>query len=344
VSNCVLRLPSHLSPFVHLASSAIVSLSLTRRLSHASLLHRLKLIMGNALGADAQGNISTYHAKVSRSERIHRATFERPPFGCCRDRTLLTQCCTLLAFVCFQAWAPYLKWAGEGAAPQLVAGLQSLGKAKASSVTSEQLVSALGLTPAQCGPMLAGWERLGPAEVLAPILRSGVSTADFLIVLNILVEEEVSNAEDPATAQLEGVGVLALEKVQEALDQIVEARGPQGENEVVPLEALTQALASVPLVAWAALSDRMVRAIQEQEMGGAGSTQPAAAAAAASAAPAAAASSASAASSSSAAKKPAAKSSSSGMGGGMGGGLDLSISGFSIKPPGKAAAGAGAKK
>ena len=214
----------------------------------------------------------------------------------------------------------------------------------------DELAGVLGLAPAQCGPLLAAWERLGPAEVLAPVLRTGVSTADFLIVLNILVEDEVSNAEDNAAAMLEGVSVLSLEKVQEALDQIVEARGPQGESEVVPLAGLTQALASVPLMAWAALADRMARAIQEQEMGAAAEAAPqppAASAAAASAAPAAAAaaSSASAASSSSSSsvKKPAAKSSGMG-GGGMGGGLDLSISGFSIKPPSKAATGAGAKK
>lgn len=254
----------------------------------------------NALGVDAQGLISTYHAK---------------------------------------AWIPYLRWSGD-AAPQIIAGLQSLSSSSSpAGIKPEQLASSLGLTAAQCALLLAAWERAGPAEVVAPIIRTGVSTSDFLIVLNILVEDENSTAAGPA--MLEGVSTLTLEKVQESLDQTIEARGPEGENEAITPKILSECLGrGVPLMAWAALIERLVKGVAEQEMGGENGIAAAAThvpgAANAVAASSSSSSSAVAASSSSSAKKPAAAKSS----GGMGGGLDLSISGFSIKPPSKPASAA----
>lgn len=264
--------------------------------------------------------------------RSNPASLTRPPSG--------------LRFVS-QAWSPYLQWAGQ-AAPQIARSLTALNPASTPSLTADQLASALALGATQSA-VLESWQKGASREVLAPLLRTGVSTQDLLIVLNFLFEAAIEGAEQAETAELEGVPSASIERLQEGLDQLVEAGGPEGESKVVDAGALTNALqqANIPLVAWPALVERLTQGVREQELEG---EQGAAgqAAGSAAAAPAAASSSSSAGASSAGPKKATGKSGSSTSGSAAGfggaGGLDLSISGFSIKPPSKQGlAGAGKK-
>ena len=241
-----------------------------------------------------------------------------------------------------QAWIPYLQWSGS-AAPQLSQSLSALNPAAVPSLTADQLASHVASPGATPAALLQSWQTHGPREVLAPLLRTGVSTQDLLIVLNFLFEAATEQAATAETAELEGVPGSIIERLQEGLDQLVEAGGPEGESKVVDADALARAMqqAGIPLVAWAGLVERLVAGVREQELEGEG----VAGAGSATAAPSAAAASSASASSSAGAKKPSGMSGGAAAGFGAGGGLDLSISGFSIKPPSKQAGpGAGAGK
>lgn len=248
-----------------------------------------------------------------------------------------------------QAWSPYLQWAGQSA-PQIARSLATLNLASTPSLTADQLASQLALGATQLA-LLESWQKHGAREVLAPLLRTGVSTQDLLIVLNFLFEAAIESAEQADSAELEGVPSACIERLQEGLDQLVEAGGPEGESKVVDADALTKAMqqANIPLIAWAALMERLTTGVKEQELEGEGATGQASGSAAAAAPSAAPSSSSSASAASAAPKKAGGKSSSSGASGsaagfGGAGGLDLSISGFSIKPPSKQAGlGAGKK-
>jgi len=229
-----------------------------------------------------------------------------------------------------KAWAPFLRWAGP-AAPQLSQALQGV---QGQRVPVASLSGLLRLSDAQ----VAAWSSQGSAEVVSVIPRTGVSSEDLLISLQMLFEDCVASAPESAASapELEGVPGELIEKLQEALDGMVENGGPEKATEVVEAAQLQRALqqSGIPLISWAALLTQLAREIDEKGMGGA------AAGDAAGAAPAAAAPSASAAAAA-APRKPASASSkgrsagAGSSGGMMGGGLDLSISGFAIKPPGK---------
>jgi ribosomal protein L12E/L44/L45/RPP1/RPP2 len=271
-----------------------------------------------------------------------------------------------------RAWAPFLQWAGPHA-QQLAQALQRLPEQPAQQqgpsldggprVLVDSLASeVLHLSPDVAAALRQSFtpERAG-AEVVALIPRTGVSTEDLLITLNMLVEDDTvgppggvresdAGADEPAGgfAHLHGVPLALVEKLQEGLDALVESVGPEGEDGVVDAAALTRVLAqTIPLLSWASLLTKLAREVELKEMGGnVASSSSSSSAAAAAPAAAAAASAAPAA----AARKPAAsggsKGGSNGGGGsgfGGGGGLDLSISGFSIKPPGAAAKAAGKK-
>jgi len=225
-----------------------------------------------------------------------------------------------------QAWSPYLQWAGASS-PQLSQALRHLAASPA-QLSASGLAVALGLSPSSSSDLLSAWERDGSGECIAPVLRTGVSSEDLLITLNMLLED---------AATIEGIEPARLEHFQEAIDQIVEERGPEGEGVPIDGKQLQAALQrTLPLLQWAALMTKLATAVVEQGMGGdsASAAAPAAAAAAAAPAPTRAAAASSSAPSRKAASS-ASSSSASSSSGGFGGGLDLSISGTSIKPPKK---------
>lgn len=285
----------------------------------------------SALGADAQGQVDTYHVKVRYTHvRIGEARRVAEWSAPVRLLTTLLHCLSLLLFIS-QAWSPYLQWAGTSTA-QLSQALRKLAASPA-QLSANQLGATLGLASSVAAQLVSAWERDGARECIAPVLRTGVSSEDLLITLNMLLEDAATAAPDGSAPSLEGISGAQLEKFQEALDQIVEERGPEGEGVPIDGKQLQAALQrTLPLLQWAGLMTKLAQAVVEQGMGG--DSASAAAPAAAAAAPA----RASAAASSSAPSRKAASSSSSSAAsssGGFGGGLDLSISGFSIKPPKK---------
>jgi hypothetical protein len=230
-----------------------------------------------------------------------------------------------------KAWYPYVQWAGNSSAA-LSQTLHSLPISNP-RIPVSQLASTLRIHES----LVVSWQQNGPREVLTPILRTGVSGEDLLITLNMCLEQAVESTPDGSPVILEGLSQDVIEKLQEALDQLVEQRGPEGESETVDGVQLQRALEqTVPLIAWAALLTRLAKEIEAQGMGGnsAAVAQPSVS----NATPATASSS----SSSSAAAPSKSKGASASNSGGFG--LDLSISGFSIKPPGAANAKSAGKK
>lgn len=241
-----------------------------------------------------------------------------------------------------QAWTPYVSIGGalapalSKAFSSLVPASRSLGASERVSLAAFLEAAGVSLESSAASQLGAALERSGPSAAVSPILATGVSSEDLLITLNVLVEDasasDGGDAGDEAPGSVAGVEPSRLQNLQEALDQLVERTGPEGEGRRIQEAELTSVLGqTLPLLQWAALSARLSVAIGEQGMADDGTNHSAAApAASASSSSAPAAAAASSTSRSAAGKKSSAASSSSG---GFGGGLDLSISGFSIKPP-----------
>ena len=157
---------------------------------------------------------------------------------------------------------------------------------------------------------------------LQPILSTGVSAEDLLITLNMLIDDIAAGENNDATG-LAGILPEHLESIQESLDQLVESLGPSAEGKPITQQQLTQVFAKLNTAQLNPLAKRLATAIQQAGMQGEPSPSPSALAAAST-------SNTSTRPSGTAGKKSSSSSSSSSIGGG---GLDLSISGFSIKPP-----------
>lgn len=237
------------------------------------------------------------------------------------------------------AWAEptvATKFAGATVAPLVTKALTSL-PASQPTVTLDQLSAVLtsgGLSSAQLSALQSSFVASGPAGLaaLSAILRQHPSAEDLLLTVEMLVDDAAGEPEGDGS--LAGVPAATLGQLVEQLDAAVsEQRTPGGEDRKITPAELQGAFArtaTLALVMWPALAKRIAQGIQEQGLDDDAEEEPTPAAAAA-------ASSAGPASASAAApkkKKPAGASAASSSSSSSGfGGLDLSISGTSIKAP-----------